>query len=105
MCYLKPHSCIQIISIKNTWNHTAAYKLFVLDRNTWNHMTAFELLELDINTWHHTIVYKLLLWYIYTLNHKAVGKLLVLDRNTILLGSNYLHSTGIFETILLCTNY
>ena len=48
--YLKP--CVQIMGIRNTWNHIIVYKLLILDRNTWNHVyTLYTLLVLDRNTW------------------------------------------------------
>ena len=43
---------------RNTWNHTAVYKL--LDKNTKYYKTVCKLFVLDKNTWNHTTIYKLL---------------------------------------------
>ena len=48
--YLKKTNSVQMICIRNIWNHKIICKLLGLHKNTWNQTTVRKLFELDWNT-------------------------------------------------------
>ena len=85
--------CLLIISIKNMWNHTIVYKLFVLKIVTWNYIIFICYLksynceqtndyQIGGVIWNYIIMYKLFALYRNTWNPTTLCKLFVLDKNT-----------------------